>query len=305
MRVLVTGGTGFIGKHLVTELCRRGIEVHVLTRQSRESDACISYLPYPRAGRPWPLELFDSVDGVVNLAGYGLATQRWNEAVKEEILQSRVQTTQQLAECLQRRRRQGLSVPAVLVSASAIGFYGNDGDYEFTEAAPSGADFLARVCRQWEEAAQGAAAAGVRVVVLRMGHVLGHGGLLRRLEQPFLYGVGVGLGDGRQWLPWIHMDDLCALLVRSLLQPEMEGAYNACTPRPVRMDQLAHALGKVLHSPVRGNVPACLARLAWGELAEEVLLQGQKVLPQRLMGAGFSFQYAELGAALAQLYARR
>lgn len=308
MKVLVTGGTGFVGKALVKELLQRNMQVIVVSRDAKvaEDKEGLSYIGLPLRGALLPPEALNGVQAIVNLAGESIGGRRWNQAVRQRILQSRVSITRCLVESMQRNQEQGISYPRIFISASAIGYYGTDAVRLFTEDSKPGHDFLARVCQQWETEAVQADLLGARVVRLRLGHVLDKdGGMLPRVALPFKLGVGGYLGDGLQWMSWIHRQDVLAVILRALQEESWQGEYNLCAPTPVTMKEFMAVLGETLGSKSRTHVPAVAAKLLFGEMAEEVLLKGQKVYPQRLLQEGYSFLYTHLPEALRAIYSQK
>lgn len=295
MRVVVTGGTGFLGRALVAALAGRGDEAVVVTR-----DPSRAGLPPGARGTGWD-GLATAVDGavaVVNLAGETIA-QRWTTAAKARIVGSRAQAAEWVGAAL----RAAKGPPAVLVNASAVGYYGNRGDEELTEESLAGNGFLAETTLAWERAAREAVPDGVRLVLLRTGFVLGEeGGGLSKMLIPFRFGLGGPLGSGRQWVPWIHRDDLVALLLAALDDARFEGPVNATAPAPVPMKELAAALGRVLRRPAFAPAPAFAIRAAMGEMAA-LVLDGQRALPGKALALGFSFRFPDLEPALRDLLA--
>jgi len=280
MRVLVTGSSGLIGSALVPALEQAGHTVERVGRQGQELD--LSGLP-------------DS-DAVVHLAGAGLGDQRWTPERKQVILDSRVSTTTQVAEAMARAEAR----PSVLVSGSAIGWYGDRGDEVLTEQSGPGTGFLAEVCARWEEATAPAADAGVRVVNVRTGIVLSPaGGALKPLLLPFKLGLGGRIGTGRQWFSWVALDDEMGAIVHALTDPSVAGPLNVTSPNPVTYGQFARALGANLHRPavVPTPAPALWAKLG-REGAKEMVLSGQRVLPAKLEATGYRFQHPDLATAL-------
>lgn len=306
MRVVVAGATGFVGTRLVEALSRRGDEVVVLTRHPDGAGARrLTSLPRVRAvgwasgpGGPWAVEV-GQADAVVNLAGEPVVGRRWNEAQKRNILDSRVRSTRAIVGAITAAKRR----PAVLVNASAIGFYGPREDEELDESAPVGGDFLAKVCADWEQEARNVPE-GVRSVQLRIGIVLGEeGGSLAEMVKPFRLGAGGPIGSGRQWVSWIHRDDLVALLLFAIDRPELAGPVNGTAPTPVRNAELSKAIGQVLHRPSWIPVPEFALRVALGEVAS-MLVRGQRVVPKRALAAGFAFAHADLTASLTDILQR-
>ncbi len=292
MRVLISGASGLVGSALVPSLEAAGHRVRRLVRQRCEEPDAAFWDP---AAGTLDAGALDGVDAVVHLAGESIAAGRWSAEVKRRILESRVEGTGLIAEELA-----ALEAPPALVAASAIGYYGDRGVEPMDEESPSGEGFLAEVCRRWEAAAQPARDAGSRVVHLRIGMVLSRrGGALQRMLTPFKLGLGGTVGDGRQFMSWIHLDDLVAVIEHALADGELAGAVNAVAPQPVSNREFTRTLGRVLGRPTLVPVPAPLVRLAFGEMGSELLLASTRVVPARLEGAGFAFRFPELEAALA------
>jgi uncharacterized protein (TIGR01777 family) len=290
VKVAVTGGTGFVGRALVRALRARGDDVVVFSRKpTHEGERAWT----PGIPGPW-LDTLTDCDGVVNLAGAGLFDERWTEARLREVRSSRVDTTRVLAEGMAR------CPAAVLVSASAVGIYGmRKDDVVLDETAPLGDDVLAVICKEWEGAADPARKAGVRVCHPRVGIVLGPGGgALEEMIPAFRAFVGGPLGDGRQWLSWIDRDDLVAILIRLLEDAELAGTINATAPEPVTMNDFARALGQALHRPALFHAPSFALKIALGSGRAEALLTGQRVVPKRLLDAGFGFEKPNVAASL-------
>jgi uncharacterized protein (TIGR01777 family) len=232
-------------------------------------------------------------DAVINLAGEPVAAGRWTTDRKAAMRSSRVGTTTALVAALSQLRHR----PTVLVSASAIGYYGPRGDEPLTEEAASGTGFLAELCRDWEAAARAAEPLGIRVVLPRIGVVLGPGGALAKMLPAFRMGLGGPIGRGTQWMSWIHRDDLIELLLAVLTQ-DLRGPINATAPQPVTNREFSRALGRALHRPTWARVPGLVLRILFGQMAEELLLTGQRVVPRRAEAMGFRFQYPTLEEAL-------
>jgi uncharacterized protein (TIGR01777 family) len=286
VRVLITGSSGLIGSALIPRLEQDGHQVTRLTRGPAWD---------PEAGRVDPAALAGH-DAVVHLAGAGIGDHRWSAEHKRRVLESRVNGTAALAHALA-----GLDVkPAVLLSSSAVGYYGNRGDEFLNEESAPGDDFLAEVCTKWEAAAQPAADAGIRLVLLRTGIVLArNGGALKPLLPIFKLGAGGHLGSGRQYWSWITIDDEVEAIMHCLTNASVSGPVNATGPEPVTNDEFARTLGRVLHRPALIPVPriALAARLG-GEAADVMLLAGQRVLPAKLEATGFAFRHRTLEQGL-------
>ncbi|MCF8034338.1 MAG: TIGR01777 family oxidoreductase [Desulfarculaceae bacterium] len=300
MKVLVTGGSGFVGTTLCARLLEAGHEVSVLTRSQKGAErlpqGVAPLLGDPTAQGPWQ-DQAAAHDAFVNLAGASIFN-RWSMEYKALIRSSRILTTRNLVQAMG-RRPEG-SAPAVLVSASAVGYYGPRGDEELSEDDQPGSDFLASVCMDWEGEALQARDLGARVVCARFGIVLGTGGgALGQMLPLFRLGLGGPLGSGQQWFSWIHQQDLVGALI-FCLEKDMSGPANCCAPAPVTNRELAASLGRVLHRPAFLPAPGFAIKLAMGEMGSMVLT-GQRVLPQALLRAGFSFQFPELEGALRDL----
>lgn len=293
MNYLITGATGFIGKHLVAFLLSRGDSVNYLGRQRSHSMDSRAAFHCWNAGEMPPLGSVPRLDAVINLAGEPVA-QRWNDEVKQRIYSSRVDRTRQLVSAIG-----GLKYkPAVLVSASAIGYYGDRGEEALTENSAPGNDFLAQICVNWEREAMEAGASGLRVVTVRIGTVLGRdGGALKKMLAPFRLGLGGRFGNGRQWMPWIHVHDLIRLLVFAAETSSVAGPLNGSSPEPVTNAQFTKALARAVHRPAIFPVPRFALKLALGEFAQS-LLASLRVMPETTEQAGFRFEYPELQGAL-------
>ncbi|VXC49364.1 Epimerase family protein YfcH [Pseudomonas sp. 8Z] len=298
MHILLTGGTGLIGRALCANWADKG---HRLTVWSRDP-AKVASLCGPTVRGIARLEELDSepLDAVVNLAGAPIADRPWTDKRKALLWASRVTLTEQLVTWLEQREQR----PALLLSGSAVGWYGDGGDCELREdIPPQGRDFAARLCAAWEVAAMRAQAFGMRVVLLRTGLVLAaDGGLLARMLTPFRFGLGGRLGNGQQWMPWIHIADQIELIDFLLQQGDAHGPYNACAPLPVRNAEFTRALGQALSRPTFLPAPAVVLRAALGEMAG-LLLGGQRALPSRVLDADFSFRFTHLDVALTDLLA--
>jgi uncharacterized protein len=303
MRVFVTGGTGLVGRRVVARLRDRGDEVTVL---SRSADAA-KRLPAgtrvvtgdPTVRGPWTDELA-ARDGVIHLAGESVAGHRWSGEFKEKLRSSRVEGTRLIAEALAKSGTRPDGTPRVLVNASAIGYYGRYEDHptEFTEDDLPGSGFLADLCVAWERATESAAAAGVRVAILRVGFVLADdGGGLPQLAKPFRWFLGGPVATGRQWVSWIHVEDIAGLFVLALDRPDARGPINGTGPEPVTNWGFSQAVAKVLHRPCWFRVPKLALRLAMGEMAE-LATYGQRVIPTRAKALGYEYRFPLLEPAL-------
>lgn len=298
-KILVTGGTGFIGKVLVPHLKQIGYMPIVLSRKGIQMP---DKLIHTDENGLIPAEILADLSGIVNLAGENIG-QRWSSKVKSAILSSRITTTNLIVGALRRNLQLHLPIPSILVSASAVGYYGIHPSGIQTEFCPPGEDFLASVCRQWEEAAMSAAEIGVRVNLFRFGIVLGpDGGVLSQMAAPFKWRIGGVIGSGSQHISWIHRNDLIRALSEPFSDLEMQGVYNLTSPNPVTMSQFMTCLGKALGSPSWTKVPAFLAKLLFGEMAESLLLADQQVSPDRLLKQGFHFSFPKLSNALEEIY---
>ncbi|MCC7262863.1 MAG: TIGR01777 family oxidoreductase [Candidatus Latescibacteria bacterium] len=291
MKVLVSGTGGLIGGGLVRALRALGHEVWCLRRGSTSGET----IGWDPAAGHLEAAVLEGLDAVVHLAGENIAAGRWTPARKRAILDSRVQGTRLLCERLAGLNRR----PSVLVGASAVGYYGDRGAEELDESCPPGTGFLAEVCQAWEGAADPARQAGIRTAHLRFGMVLsGEGGALARMALPFRLGLGGRLGSGRQYLGWISLADAVHAATHLLERPGLDGAFNALSPHPCTNAEFTRALGQVLHRPTLFPVPAWAARLALGEMAEELLLASTRALPRRLLASGFTHTHPELAPTL-------
>jgi uncharacterized protein (TIGR01777 family) len=295
MRVLVTGATGLIGSHLVPALQREG---HQVVRLGRRRDAS-DFVWDPLRGQ-MDTGALDGVDAVVHLAGENIG-QRWTEERKQRMWRSRVEGARLLADAI----ASASSPPRTFISASATGYYGDRGDEALDEDAGPGRGFLAELCQAWEEAAQGAARAGTRVVNPRFGVVMSDkGGALARLLPLFRLGLGGALGDGRQYMSWIDIEDLVSAVLFLLRRDDLSGPVNVTSPNPVTNEEFTRTLARVLGRPAFLRVPAFALKAMMGQMAEEALLAGQRVLPRKLHQAGFAFQYPDLEGSLRHVLGR-
>ena len=295
MRVLIGGGSGFLGQALARELITHRHLVHTLVRRPARSETELEW--HPERGELDP-ELLRSYDAVVGLSGAGIGDRRWTADYKRELLDSRLQPTGTLASALAQLPADDR--PSCWLNASAIGYYGDRGDLALPESAVAGTGFLADLVVRWEAATEPAAQAGVRVVTLRTGLVLSaSGGLLKRLIPLFKLGAGGRLGSGQQFQSWISLADEVAAIRYLLSTDTVSGPVNLTGPDPVRNDEFSSQLGRALHRPALLPAPAFGIRLALGEFADEGALASQRVIPQRLLDSGYQFQHPDLASALA------
>lgn len=304
MKVAITGATGFVGSRLVERLQSDGHSAVILTRNPLQAKRLfptsavpgVDVVAYtPTESGDWQ-QAIAGCDGVVNLAGEPIAESRWTPERKQIILKSRQLGTQKLVDAI----AQAAQKPSVLVNASAIGYYGTSETATFDETSPPGDDFLAQVCEAWEAEAEKVKQAGVRLVIVRLGIVLGNGGALAKMIPPFKLFAGGPIGTGKQWFSWIHREDLVNLILQALTQPQMEGVYNATAPNPVRMAEFSHTLGEVMHRPSWLPVPGFALETLLGDGAK-VVLEGQQVLPKRTQTTGFQYQYPTVKQAVAEI----
>ena len=296
MNILVTGGTGFIGSALTRNLIATGHRVTVLSRFPEKVPRICGQEVKALADLN-TLGSEDRFDVVINLAGAPIFGARWTKARKKILRASRVGLTERLVE----RMATTMTVkPKVLISGSAVGYYGDQGDTVLTEQASAREDFGHRLCRDWERSALQAEQLGIRVCLIRTGPVLAHGGgILQRMVLPFRCGLGGRLGEGRQWLPWIHRRDWIKIAMTLMTETGMSGAYNATAPHPVTNETFARTLAACLKRPACLPVPAWLLKVMLGEMSE-LVLGSQRVVPERLLQQGFEFEYPDLEAALQQ-----
>lgn len=299
MRIVLSGATGFIGRILVRRLREKGHDLVILTRhaEGKKEDGIVFAGWDGRSSGEW--EAFvDGAEAVINLAGEGIASRKWTPEFKKKIIESRLQPLEALRKAVEASRRK----PRTFISASAVGYYGNVPFGDVTEKTPSGEGFLAETCRRWEEAALALQTSGCRVVLARTGVVLGRGGgALDKMIPPFRFFVGGPLGSGRQWLPWIHIEDAAGLMIHALDHAELSGALNVTAPAPATMKEFCKALGRVLKRPCWAPVPAFILKGLLGEMAEEMLLHGQRAVPEKALASGYVFRFPDLEDALRNL----
>ena len=292
-RILVTGGTGFIGQALCPALLEKGYSLTVLSR--RDASEVQSLCGQVEAlDRLQNLDGHQGFDALINLAGEGIADKRWTRARKQALVASRVGVTQELV----RIARSWKQPPSVLVSGSAVGFYGNQDDHPVTEATEPNDEFTHRMCKEWEDAAMALGSDQTRVCLSRTGIVVGPGGgFLKRMLLPFRLGLGGRLGNGQQFMPWVHRQDVVAALIWMLETPQAHGPYNVVSPSPVTNRNFTETLARVLHRPALFPAPAAVLKAALGEMAR-LLLTGQQACPKKLTDEGFDFRYTDLESAL-------
>lgn len=301
MHILLTGGTGLIGRALCRHWHGQGHQLTVWSRQPRQvAGLCSGATGIADLDEVAGLHPFRPVDAVVNLAGAPIADRPWTRSRRDLLWRSRIELSRSLVDWMERQPQP----PSLLLSASAVGWYGDQGDQELDEdSAPTGQDFGSRLCMAWEQEALRAREQGTRVALLRIAPVLApRGGMLARLLPPFRLGLGGRLGSGRQWMPWVHWQDLVGMFDHLLLHPQLHGPYNACAPEPVRNADFTRALAQALRRPALLPAPAWALRLLLGEMST-LLLGGQRLLPRRLQEAGYRWQHPQLDAALQDLLA--
>lgn len=304
MRIFITGGSGLVGRRLMPRLVQRGDQPVVLTRNTAQATARLGNQAElvegdPMLPGPW-MERVSGADAIINLVGEGIFNARWSDSFKATLRDSRIRSTQNLVAAIGKAQAK----PKVLISGSAIGYYGFHGDEELTESARAGDDFLAHLCVEWEQAAQAVEAMGLRPVLLRTGVVLDRdGGALAQMMLPFKLFVGGKVGSGKQWVSWIHHGDETGIILLALDNPQARGPINATAPNPVTNGQLARALGGAMARPSLLPTPGFMLRLALGERAC-LVLGGQRVLPQRAQALGFAFRFPDINAALADIIAK-
>ncbi len=299
MNILMTGGTGFIGCALTKNLIAQGHAVTILSRNpGKVIPLCGSVVH--TLGSLAELKTEDHYQVIINLAGAPIAEARWSEERKQLIRASRIDLTEQLVDCIARMAVK----PELLISGSAIGYYGNQGDTVLTEQSAAHEDFSQKLCADWEAATQQAEPFGVRVCLIRTGLVIANdGGFLQRLLPPFRLGLGGRLGDGRQWMSWIHRQDWIDIALTMIADSTMQGAYNATAPHPVSNAEFTRLLAQCLKRPALLPIPAGLLKILLGELSQ-LLLGSQRVIPERLLAQGFKFRYDDLATALNEALSR-
>jgi uncharacterized protein len=297
MKVLIFGGAGFVGRNLADELLANGYQVFIVTRNLRKTvnnlGNKVQVIEWDNISPLASINELQEIDVVINLAGESIGNRRWSKSVKQEILSSRIRTTRAIVAAINNRTFQ----PKVLINASAVGYYGPRQNEEITELVEAGQDFLAQVCRAWENEVYKAQSDLIRVVTIRIGVVLGREGALNRMAMPFRFYIGGPLGTGKQWLSWIHIKDLTSMLRFIIEHQELTGPINATAPESVTMRNFCNVLGDVMNRPSWLPVPEFILKIALGQMAE-MLLHGQRVVPNKIIGAGFEFWYPKLRSAL-------
>ena len=293
MKILITGGTGLIGKALVCELALSNNDITVLSRSPQKvySHFCNEITCWTQLSDKQNLNEFDAV---INLAGEPIADNRWTPAQKQKLINSRCDLTQKLVELI----KASDSPPSVFISGSAVGFYGDQGDLQVTEQTPANPEFTHELCAKWESIALEAQTPLTRVCLLRTGIVLSTlGGALPKMSKPFKLGLGGKLGRGKQYMPWIHIDDMVSAIIFLLKTQDAKGAFNLTAPNPVQNKEFTRLLGKAFNRPALMTVPESVLRLVMGESAT-LVLGGQQAIPEKLLNAGFEFRYPQLEEAL-------
>ncbi len=306
MTIVIAGGTGFLGRALTERLVRDKHQVVILSRgdgapRAQEGVRVVAWTPNGDAG-PWAAEI-DGADAVVNLAGAGIADRRWTKARKQLLYDSRIDSTRSLVAAVRAARVK----PRVFIQAGGVGIYGAHANgATFDESSGSGSDFLAQLCVAWEEAARPIAADGGRLVVMRNAVVLARGGgALARMLPAFQFFAGGRIASGRQYMPWIHLDDWVGMTIWAIENPAVSGPINAAAPNPVTNADFSRALGRALHRPAWAPVPAFVLNLIFGEMATDCLILGQRVVPRRATELGYRFRFERIDEALADAVRRR
>jgi hypothetical protein len=297
MRIAIAGASGLVGTALSAHFNRRGDTVVPLVRDQNESSIVTAATWNPDEGRLNP-QILEGCDVIVNLTGENITAHRWNAAFKERLLSSRLKSSSLLCKAA----AQLPTPPRLLLNASAIGFYGERADTLLDEKSSSGHGFFANLCQQWEAATSAAVQAGIRTALLRFGVILTpSGGALSRMLQPFRLGLGGTIGTGQQFMSWITIDDVIAIIDYIIINDSLQGPLNIVSPQPVTNADFTHTLGAVLNRPTICHVPALLAKLLLGEMASEAILASTRVSPQKLIASGYTFLYPELEGALRHL----
>ncbi|HRK62448.1 MAG TPA: TIGR01777 family oxidoreductase [Candidatus Omnitrophota bacterium] len=301
MKIIIAGGTGLVGQNLIPALISAGHTLFLLSRRAAQKNIFpldrVQTLYWDGKNLGDWARCFEGADAVINLCGEGIADKRWSSQQKEKLRSSRLDSTRLIVKAI----KQSSVKPKVLVNASAVGFYGSVAEGEVEESRGHGQGFLADLCVDWEKAALEAEELGVRVVLPRIGIVLDpKQGALAKMIPPFRWGVGGFLGSGKQWFPWVHIDDLVGMILFAISHEGSRGPFNACAPNPVRMKDFCASLGKVLDRPSCLPVPGFLLRFLLGEMAS-MLLGGQRAVPRKMLQSGFRFRYPVLESSLVSL----
>jgi uncharacterized protein len=301
MNILIFGGTGFIGKALTGRLSELNHKITLVSRNPEKyrnfSGKNISVIGEKKNNAELFNEAIEKTDAIINLAGEPISNKRWTSQQKEKIITSRINTTADIINSI----RNAKNKPEILVNISAVGFYGNTEEMVIDEASPKGSGFLAKVCELWENEAKMAENFGVRVIIPRLGIVLEkNGGALKKLLFPFKFYMGGPLGSGKQWFPWIHLDDVVNSIIFSL-ENNISGVFNAVSPNPVRMKEFCSALGKIMRKPSWLYVPSFILKILLGEMSQ-MLLTGQKAYPKKLIESGYKFKYERVEDALKGMF---
>ncbi|KAA3615961.1 MAG: TIGR01777 family protein [Calditrichaeota bacterium] len=301
MKFFITGGTGFIGSRLVKALIQDEHEICLLARNPQKQHSASEKI---KMLTPGDLKKFENVsyltnaDVVINLAGENIGNRRWTKSQKEKLLSSRIKTTRFLVDTLNLNSDSGPR----MINASAIGFYGSQKNKQITESAPAGNDLLARICDTWETEARKLNQAKTRLTILRIGVVLDRDqGAFPKMLLPFKFFIGGKLGTGKQWVSWIHIDDLIDVFKFVIFKDDVSGIFNATAPTPVTNSQLTHAIAKAFHRPALFPVPAFILKILLGQQST-LVLEGQQVIPKNLLESGFKFKHGTIDSALADLY---
>ncbi len=298
MNILIAGGTGFIGRNLCNKLLNEKHNIFILTRNKDKArhlfDSKIKIIDWDNLNKASGSQNFDCI---INLAGFPIADHRWNNKTKHKILESRVNSTKDLVSYLKNNYSVNNTKHTIFINSSAIGYYGADYVGAEIEQLSGKTDFLSEVCRQWEAEAYKAKEYGARIVIVRTGVVLGFAGALKRMLLPYRLYLGGPLGNGKQWMSWIHIDDLLNIYAAAINNNKINGSVNATSPNPVTMNEFGQVIGKIIHKPSWFRVPAFILRLAFGEMSD-VLLNSQKVYPAKLLSLDFKFRFPLLTEAL-------
>jgi uncharacterized protein (TIGR01777 family) len=304
-RILITGATGFIGRPLSFELVKNGYEVVVLSRRPAKAENLfagqVKVAEWDATTAGGCAELVDGTLAIINLVGENIGTGRWTQKKKQLILQSRLNAGSAVTEAIQSAERK----PQVLIQTSGIGYYGDRGDESLDENSSDGTGFLADVARQWEQSVSGVKVQGVRLATIRLGIVLGaHGGVISRLVPPFRFFLGGHPGSGRQWLAWVHLEDVVGVIRFLVENANCEGPFNVTAPEPILSRNFYNLLGKTMHRPAVFPMPAFALKLILGEMAAGLLLPSLRVIPKRLLEAGYKFRFPDLSVALKDILPR-